>query len=315
MRQYTDLLKNILENGEERLDRTRVGTLSIFGGNDLVFDLEKRFPVVTIKKTLWHSSIIEMLWFISGSQNIGFLKDHNVPIWDDWADENGNLGPVYGAQWRHWPGKIHEFPLSRLMKYAENPDSDPEVHKYATKESWIGNKTSGSPDYESISIYQERVDQLRQLIAMLQSNPTGRRHIVTAWNPGYILDMGLPPCHYLFQCYVSNDGGLDLKMSIRSWDTGLGAPFNIAQYALLTHLIARAAGLRARKLIISYGDAHIYLNHVEKLKKMLEEREIIDCPTRLVFKTDNIDIDGYKPEDFELENYECNPFIKLPVAV
>lgn len=269
MHQYINLLKTILAHGEERKDRTGVGTLSIFGGQ-LTFDLRERFPLVTIKKTLWEKSFIEMLWFLRGEPNTSYLKQHGVNIWDDWADEQGNLGPIYGVQWRSWP-------------------------------VYIG--------------YEIEIDQIAELIAGIKKNPNGRRHIVTAWNPGYLSQMGLPPCHRDFQCYVSNDGHLDLMMAIRSWDTALGGPFNIAQYALLTHLIARATDLKPRFLKINYGDAHLYLNHVEPIREMLATRQPIECSPQLVVKTDNVDIDGYKPSDFEIVGYECHPHIRLPIAV
>jgi thymidylate synthase len=291
MKQYVNLIKNILANGENRPDRTGTGTRSIFGG-DLSFDLRERFPLVTIKKTLYDSAFTEMLWFISGDTNIKFLTDRKIPIWNGWADENGNLGPVYGYQWRFWNGKI-----------VKTFDSD---HDYLD----VGFDKDGNP------LKQEKVDQLKNLINDLRSNPMGRRHIVTAWNPGFINEMGLPPCHYTFQCYVSTDKRfLDLRINIRSWDVGLGAPFNIAQYALLTHLIARASNLTARKFSISYGDAHLYNDHVDLIEERVNTVEPIDCPTRLIFKTGNIDIDGYKPEDFEITGYECHPFLKLKVSI
>lgn len=312
MKEYVDLLNKILTEGEERHDRTGVGTLSIFGG-EVKFDLRERFPLVTIKKTLFKSAFIEMLWFIRGEPNTKFLKDNNVPIWDDWADEKGNLGPVYGVQWRSWPGKLKDIPLRELV--TEALETSPEDFNHAKYENCVGEKSSGHPNYETINIYQVKVDQLRELIEGIKKNPTGRRHIVTAWNPGYIADMGLPPCHYLFQCYVSNDGHLDLRMSIRSWDTCLGGPFNIAQYALLTHLIARATDLKPRFLSISYGDAHVYLNHVDAIKERLASASPIDCAPQLVINTENTDIDGYKPDDFDVVGYESHPFLKLPIAV
>ena len=315
MKQYVDLLTKILTEGEERGDRTGTGTLSIFGG-DLKFDLRQRFPLVTIKKTLYKSAFIEMLWFIRGEPNTDYLKLYNVNIWDDWADAEGKLGEIYGVQWRRWAGKIRKFSSTRLLLWAwkNEPGYYPEVDKYATSADYIGEQHGWRPN-ETYSLYQEKIDQLANLIEGIKKNPTGRRHIVTAWQPGDLDTMGLPPCHYLFQCYVSNDGYLDLRMSIRSWDLAIGGSFNIAQYALLTHLIARATGLKPRYLSISYGDCHIYLNHLEKIREMLNNLEPINCSPKLIFKTDNIDIDGYKPEDFEIEGYESHPFIKLPIAV
>lgn len=313
MKQYTDLLQKILTNGEERKDRTGTGTLSIFGG-EVSFNLLERFPLVSFKKTLYEKAFYEMLWFISGSTNIREMQARGIPIWDGWADENGDLGPVYGYQWRFWRGKLHEFSVNRLIDWSKNPDSDPEITKFASKENLIGTRFE-SETFEPVYIYQERVDQLKNLIDGIIKSPTGRRHIVTAWNPGYIDEMGLPPCHYTFQCYASNDGYLDLRMSIRSWDTGLGAPFNIAQYALLTHLIARATGRKARNLSISYGDAHLYLDHVEPVKEWFTKFEPVECTPELIINTENTDIDGYKVEDFKIEGYVSNPFLKLKVSV
>jgi thymidylate synthase len=294
---YIELLQKILREGEERKDRTGVGTLSIFGGQ-LTFDLRDALPVVTIKKTLWKSAFIEMLWFLRGESNTNFLKEYNIPIWDDWADENGNLGPIYGVQWRKWPGKV---------KIADTvPEGN---HLYSTQE------IISFQDHSACCVYQEHLDQVTALIEGIKKNPNGRRHIVTAWNPTYLSEMGLPPCHRDFQCYVSNDGHIDLMMAIRSWDTALGGPFNIAQYALLTHLIGRATGLKPRYLKINYGDAHLYLNHVEPIREMIQTRAPIECKPTLLVNTDNTDIDGYKPEDFDIVGYEFNPFIKLPIAV
>jgi len=278
MKQYVDLLRKILRDGEPRLDRTNVGTISVFGGQ-VEFDLRERFPLVTMKETRWKKAFIEMLWFLRGEPNTKYLKEHDVGIWDAWADEHGNLGPIYGVQWRHWPGRMI---LDGHGGVAKREDS---------------------------------IDQVKLLIDSIQQNPTGRRHIVTAWNPAYIAEMGLPPCHRDFQCYVSNDGYIDLMMAIRSWDVGLGGPFNIAQYALLTHLLAQATNLKPRYLKINYGDAHIYQNHVKPLYEMLQRRVPVTCNTRLVFGTENTDIDGYKPADFDIESYQYHPFISLPIAV
>lgn len=302
MKQYVDLLNKILAYGEKRGDRTGTGTLSIFGGQ-LEFDLRESFPLVTIKKTLWKSAFIEMLWFLRGEPNTKFLKQHGVPIWDDWADENGNLGPIYGVQWRKWPGKAGWV--------TGGPDV---VEEHLNPQDGMDQPTKLSRPHH-VWTKEPDIDQIKQLIEMIKTNPEGRRHIVTAWNPTYIKDMGLPPCHRDFQCYVTNDGHLDLMMGIRSWDTCLGGPFNIAQYALLTHLIARATGLKARRLVITYGDAHMYLNHVEPMKEVLATRTPKDCKTELIFKTENIDIDGYKIEDFDIIGYESHPFVKLPIAV
>ncbi len=326
MKQYVDLLKKILNEGEDRGDRTGVGTRSIFGG-EINFDLLESFPLVTVKKTLWRAAFVEMLWFLRGEPNIKFLKDHNVNIWDSWADKDGNLGPVYGVQWRKWPGKIVELPTDQVIAAAMDPKGE---QFPVNRERWerieqltrLGSKDNFGAD-DGVDLFQENVDQIKDLIAGIIKNPEGRRHIVTAWNPGFISEMGLPPCHRDFQCYVSNpveiDGQtvryLDLKMAIRSWDTCLGGPFNIAQYGLLTHLLARATGTVARNLSITYGDAHIYQNHIEPITNHLVHYYPLHCETKLVFKTDNVDIDGYKIDDFDITGYFCQPFLKLPVAV
>jgi thymidylate synthase len=294
MKQYIDLVNRILARGEERKDRTGVGTLSVFGGR-MEFDLRDSFPLVTIKKTLWKSSFIEMLWFIRGEDNLSYLHEHNVHIWDDWADEAGNLGPIYGVQWRRWPGKL--------------------VSTKSINEIPAGASCFASVGMNQIYTYQEEVDQLKQLIEMIKCSPTGRRHIVTAWNPGYLKEMGLPPCHRDFQCYVSNDGHLDLMWSQRSWDVALGGPFNIAQYALLTHLIARATGLKPRYLSVNYGDAHLYINHVDQMRDVVINRHPLPCKPKLVIKTDNTNIDGYKIDNFDIEGYESHPHVKLSIAV
>jgi thymidylate synthase len=312
MQQYIDLLKKVFKDGEIRSDRTGVGTKSIFGGQ-VEFDLIKSFPLVTIKKTLWRSSFIELLWFIRGEQNTKFLKDHGVPIWDDWADAQGNLGPVYGVQWRKFPGKIHQVALSSI--YDAIADHKHPLNAVVSRENFIGFSEHRSDNGDTIYLYQAKIDQLRALIDGIKQNPNGRRHIVSAWNPGFISEMGLPPCHRDFQCYVSNTGELDLMMAIRSWDLGLGAPFNIAQYALLTHLIARAAGLIPRKLIINYGDAHIYQNHLRPLQEAVSSRNLYAPTAQLQILTDNVDIDGYSIDDFDVTDYLSNGFIKLPIAV
>lgn len=275
MKQYIELGKRILAEGELRHDRTGVGTISVFGAN-MTFDLRERFPLVTVKETRWKTAFLEMLWFLRGSHDTSWLREHGCKLWDAWAlDEHGYLGPIYGVQWRNWPTPI-DSPLAN------------------------------------------DVDQVRILIDGLKSNPHGRRHIVSAWNVADLRDMALPPCHWAHQCYVSNDGHLDLKLFLRSSDFALGLPFNLAQYALLTHLYARAAGLTARRLIVDIGDAHIYSDHTEPMRGVLE-RKPLDVhslpPTWLGFNTDNVDIDGYKPGDFEITGYEHHDHVPLKVAV
>ena len=295
MCEITKLWKEILENGELRQDRTGVGTKSIFG-YQLKFDLRERFPLLTAKKTLWKSAFVEMLWFLRGEDNTNYLKQHNVPIWDAWADKDGKLGPIYGVQWRHW--------------------------KKTTVKSYFDDVTheDGSKTLFDAKVLVEEIDQFKRLIDKLKNDPTDRRMMVTAWNPGDLSEMGLPPCHYGFQCYLTSSGELDLMLNIRSMDTGLGTPFNVAQYAFLQHLIARAATTKEktitpRFLIVNCGDAHIYKDHLEEIEKLVKLDKDYPCKTELKINTNNTELDGYKIEDFDIINYECGPFIKLPIAV
>ncbi len=264
MKQYHDLLKHILENGTKKEDRTGTGTISTFG-YQMRFDLSEGFPVVTTKKVHLRSIIHELLWFLKGDTNIQYLKDNGVSIWDEWADENGDLGPVYGYQWRSWP----------------------------------------SPNGESI-------DQISNLIQQIKNNPDSRRLIVSAWNPALVDDMALPPCHSLFQFYVAN-GKLSCQLYQRSADTFLGVPFNIASYALLTLMIAQVCDLEPGEFIHSFGDVHIYSNHLEQVNLQLS-RECRSLPT-MKLNPEIKDIFDFKYEDFELVNYEPHPAIKAPVAV
>lgn len=262
MKNYQQLVQTILRDGEERHDRTGVGTLSIFDAK-LTFDLRDRFPLVTMKQTRYKLAFLEMLWFLRGEHHAKWLHEHGCKLWDAWADYNGYLGPIYGVQWRRW-----EFG-------------------------------------------EDSIDQVSELIDGLKTQPHSRRHLVSAWNVADLDEMALPPCHWAHQCYVSKEG-LDLKVFIRSSDVALGLPFNIAQYALLTHLYARAVGVPVRRLIVDIGDAHLYLNHVEAMSALPEP---VADDAQLVIKTDNTDIDGYKPDDFEIVGYKPHPFVKLPVAV
>lgn len=274
MKQYIELGKRILAEGELRHDRTGVGTISVFGAN-MTFDLRERFPLVTVKETRWKTAFLEMLWFLRGEDNTSWLNEHGCKLWDAWAKGNGYLGPIYGVNWRSWGHR------------------DP----YAVAD----------------------IDQVRNLIDGLKNNPHGRRHLVSAWNVGRLNEMALPPCHWAHQCYVSNDGHLDLKLFLRSSDFALGLPFNIAQYALLTHLYARATGFTARRLMVDIGDAHIYSNHVEAMREVLKRlplgEGLYSKEAQIVFKTDNTDIDGYKPEDFSVVEYEHHDHVALTVAV
>jgi thymidylate synthase len=264
MKQYKELLQDILQNGTKRNDRTNTGTLSVFG-RQLRFDLNKGFPLVTTKKVHIKSIIHELLWFLKGDTNIKYLQDTGVKIWNEWADENGDLGPVYGKQWRSWT----------------------------------------TPNGESI-------DQISNLIHGLKTNPNSRRHIVTAWNPSDLDDMALSPCHCLFQFYVA-DGKLSCQLYQRSADTFLGVPFNIASYALLTMMVAQVCNLQLGEFIHTFGDAHIYLNHIKQVKLQLS-REPYLLPTMLL----NPEIDcifdfGYG--DFYLHNYNSHEAIRGSVAV
>jgi thymidylate synthase len=264
MKQYHDLLRHVLENGVKKEDRTGTGTISVFG-YQLRCNLEEGFPLLTSKKLHTKSIIHELLWFLKGETNTKYLKDNGVSIWDEWADENGNLGPVYGKQWRSWP----------------------------------------TPDGKNI-------DQISALISQIKSNPDSRRLLVNAWNVGEIPQMALPPCHILFQFYVAN-GKLSCQLYQRSADLFLGVPFNIASYALLTHMVAQVCGLGVGDFVHTYGDVHIYSNHMEQVELQLS-REFRPLPT-LKINPDVKDIFSFTFDDFKMENYDPWPAIKAPVAV
>lgn len=264
MRAYLDLLQDIMKHGAKKEDRTGTGTISVFG-RQLRFDLQQGFPLVTTKKIHLKSVVHELLWFLSGETNIRYLREHGVRIWDEWADEEGNLGPVYGSQWRSWP----------------------------------------APDGRSI-------DQIAGVIEQIKRNPDSRRHLVSAWNPAEIEKMALPPCHYAFQFYVQG-GKLSCLFNMRSVDTFLGLPFNIASYALLTHMVAQQCGLEAGDLIWTGGDVHIYLNHLEQVNLQLS-REPYPLP-RLRIRRKPESIFAYRYDDFEFVDYKCHPAIKAPIAV
>ncbi|TAH07734.1 MAG: thymidylate synthase [Sphingobacteriia bacterium] len=264
MQAYHDLLKHILENGTNKTDRTGTGTKSCFG-YQMRFDLAKGFPMVTTKKLHLKSIIYELLWFLKGDTNIQYLKEHGVGIWDEWADENGDLGPVYGKQWRSWEG--------------------------------VDGKV---------------IDQISDLIHQLKTNPDSRRMIVSAWNVGELPKMALMPCHSLFQFYVA-DGKLSCQLYQRSADVFLGVPFNIASYALLTMMIAQVCDLEYGDFVHSFGDVHIYNNHVEQVQLQLS-REPFPLPTMKINPSIK-NIFDFNFEDFSLENYQSHPGIKAPVAV
>ena len=264
MKQYLDLMQKVLSEGQRKSDRTGTGTLSIFG-HQMKFDLTEGFPLVTTKKVHLKSIIHELIWFLQGSTNISYLKENGVSIWDEWADENGDLGPVYGAQWRSWPG---------------------------------GNNGS--------------IDQIQNLINSINQNPDSRRHIVSAWNPAEVDNMALPPCHSLFQFYVAN-GELSCQLYQRSADIFLGVPFNIASYALLTHMIAQVCNLKAGMFVHTLGDAHLYTNHLQQAKLQLS-RNTLALP-ELKINPKIKDLFDFKFEDFEIASYESHPSISAPIAV
>jgi thymidylate synthase len=264
MRQYLDLLEHILERGARKNDRTGVGTISVFG-HQMRFDLQEGFPALTTKKLHMRSIIYELLWFLRGETNIKYLKEHGVSIWDEWADENGDLGPIYGKQWRRWEA------------------------------------TDGRV-----------IDQIDDLIKQIKANPDSRRLIVSAWNVGELDKMALQPCHALFQFYVA-DGKLSCQLYQRSADTFLGVPYNIASYALLTHMIAQQCALEVGEFIWTGGDCHIYLNHLDQVKLQLS-RAPLPLP-RLVLKRTPESIFDYRFEDFEIADYQAHPHISAPVAV
>ncbi len=264
MQQYLQLLQHILDNGVQKTDRTGTGTISVFG-YQMRFDLQKGFPLVTTKRVHLKSIIYELLWFLRGDTNIGYLKEHGVTIWDEWADENGNLGPVYGKQWRSWEGKD-------------------------------GNV----------------IDQISELVEQIKKTPDSRRLIVSAWNVGELAEMALMPCHTLFQFYVAN-GRLSCQLYQRSADVFLGVPFNIASYALLTMMIAQVCDLQPGEFIHTFGDVHIYNNHLEQVKLQLS-REPYPLPT-MKLNPEVKNIFDFRYEDFVLEGYQHHPAIKAPVAV
>ncbi|MGL5146442.1 MAG: thymidylate synthase [Plesiomonas shigelloides] len=264
MQQYQDLMRKILAEGASKDDRTGTGTRSIFG-HQMRFDLSKGFPLVTTKRCHLRSIIHELLWFLKGDTNIGYLHDHNVSIWDEWADENGDLGPVYGKQWRAW----------------------------------------GAADSRTI-------DQLSTVVQQLKQDPDSRRIIVSAWNVGELDQMALMPCHALFQFYVAN-GKLSCQLYQRSCDVFLGLPFNIASYALLTHMLAQQCDLEVGDFVWTGGDTHLYMNHMEQTELLLS-REPRALP-QLVIKRKPASIFDYQFEDFEIVGYDPHPAIKAPVAV
>jgi thymidylate synthase len=265
MKTYLDLLQLVLATGERREDRTGTGTLGVFGAQ-VRYDLSAGFPLLTTKKLHLRSIIHELLWFLQGETNIRYLKENGVTIWDEWADAEGNLGPVYGKQWRSW----------------------------------------ATPDGRTI-------DQITQLVTQLKKNPHSRRHLVSAWNPADVEQMALPPCHCLFQFYVSASGRLSCQLYQRSADLFLGVPFNIASYALLTLMVAQVTGLQPGDFVHTFGDLHLYLNHLEQARLQLT-REPRPLP-RMSLNPAVTDLFAFRFEDFTLSEYDPHPAIKAPIAV
>ena len=264
MQQYLDLMRHVIDKGSEKQDRTGTGTRSVFG-YQMRFDLSQGFPLITTKKLHLHSIIHELLWFLQGDTNIAYLKKNNVRIWNEWADENGDLGPVYGAQWRSWAA----------------PDG-------------------------------RRIDQIQQLIEQIRTTPDSRRMIVSAWNVGEIDQMALPPCHAFFQFYVA-DGKLSCQLYQRSADIFLGVPFNIASYALLVLMVARATGLEPGDFIHTLGDAHLYTNHLEQAQLQMSRKPY--ALPKMILNPEIDDLLGFQFEDFELQDYQSHEHIKAAVAV
>ena len=264
MKQYLDLCQRVLNEGTEKHDRTGTGTISVFG-HQMRFNLEEGFPLLTTKKLHLKSIIYELLWFLKGDTNVKYLQDHGVRIWNEWADEHGELGPVYGHQWRSWP------------------------------------------DYQG-----GHIDQITQLVEQIKKNPESRRHIVSAWNVAEVNNMALPPCHTLFQFYVA-DGRLSLQLYQRSADIFLGVPFNIASYALLLMMMAQVTGLKVGDFVHTFGDAHIYLNHIEQVKLQLS-RDTRTLP-KMIINPEVKDLFDFKFEDFQLVDYDPHPHIPGVVAV
>ena len=264
MKQYLDLCERVLREGTEKHDRTGTGTISVFG-HQMRFNLEEGFPLLTTKKLHLKSIIYELLWFLKGDTNVKYLQEHGVRIWNEWADENGGLGPVYGHQWRSWP------------------------------------------DYQG-----GHIDQIANLVHSLKNNPESRRHLVCAWNVAEVDKMALPPCHCLFQFYVA-EGKLSCQLYQRSADSFLGVPFNIASYALLTMMLAQVTNLQVGEFVHTFGDLHLYLNHIDQAKEQLSRTP--RALPNMKINPDVKDIFDFKFEDFELENYDPYPTIKAPIAV
>ncbi len=287
MKQYLDLLKKVYTEGTVRGDRTGTGTRSIFG-HQMRFDLNESFPLLTTKKVHLRAIIHELLWFLRGDTNIKYLQDNNVTIWDEWADAKGNLGPVYGSQWRSWA-------TYQVLNYDEVVDHDDKA------KTFFNAKVRYTP-----------IDQIKNVVESIRNNPESRRHIVTAWNPAKVDEMALPPCHVLFQFYVAN-GKLSCQLYQRSADTFLGVPFNIASYAMLTMMIAQQTDLEPGEFIWTGGDCHLYQNHLTQAELQLSRMPMEVKPQLIIKKAPSIF--DYKFEDFTLINYVSHAAIPAPIAV
>lgn len=296
MQSYLNLLKDVKENGVPSEDRTGVGTISVFGRH-LRFDLSDGFPILTTKKVHWPSVVYELLWFIKGDTNLKYLHDRKVSIWDEWADENGDLGPIYGKQWRNFgaDGLVYDAAAPANMQ------SHGEGHDHTIPMQVINS---------------HGVDQLKQVIDSIRTNPYSRRHIVSAWNPIELPKMALPPCHCLFQFYVRN-GKLSCQLYQRSCDIFLGLPFNIASYSLLTHIIARLCELQVGEFVWTGGDVHIYKNHLEQVETQLKRLPRFLPTLYLSDKVtwQNLNDGRCEVKDFTLVGYDPHPAIKAPIAV
>lgn len=292
MKQYLDLVADILKNGVDRNDRTGTGTRSVFG-RQMRFDLSKGFPLMTTKKVYWKGVAYELLWFLKGDTNIKYLQDHNVHIWDEWADKNGDLGPVYGSQWRNFGADGLKYSHIQITQFT--PDGKP----FVAREN--KGQVCGS----------QGVDQIANVVKSIKENPDSRRHLVIAWNPIELPLMALPPCHCLFQFYVAN-GKLSCQLYQRSCDVFLGLPFNIASYSLLTHMIAKSCDLDVGEFVWTGGDTHLYHNHFDQAKEQLS-RVPGKLPTLQI--KEKKEIFDYDYDDFELIGYNPQSAIKAPIAV